>query len=670
MSDTTYVDFTTPAVNALWLNEINDHVWHDTPVVGSTVHGASAIGNTPAGTISATNVQDALNEVSGDVSTLSTLIDNKVSTSDLALSSGASLVGFIQNGSGAVATTAQVKLREVISAVDFGATGTGDETTELQAALTAAAGKTLLLNPGVEYTISTTLSVLADTTIIGYGAVLKNTTTHITLLSLANGCNVYGLEFVGAGSTYNASGRAIYVSGTRNGVGVAPTYLADITIKDCVIDAVGAYGIELDYVARAVVSNNTIRNVGYSGVFCFSCDSVLVEGNYIEGLSGETVSGELNAYGITFTSLVNTSDFVRDPQSQYCRAVGNTIRNIPTWHGLDTHGGTHCDFIDNRIEDCRRGVILTNLTTKGASHCTVRGNTIINTLTGTNSNGSQKQGEALWDIGPSSSIRNFYNVLSGNSIFQHGSPTELLTCIYINNAEDGAVVGNILTEPYTAGIGIFSNVRRYEINNNTIVNPKGPGLGAGGSTNFPSGILFSGTEFNSIVVSGNTIVKNNAAVATKVGEIGVIIANTVLKSIKALKNSFVGLVLDWSIPEATGVTGEFTGNFTGSLTGCTTVPTGTLIYSVSNGVVTISINSSISGTSNTTALTITGMPTFIAPSGNRYVIVRVTDNNIASFGVAIVASTGVISLFKDATLQVFTASGTKGVPQLTFSYLI
>ena len=49
MSDTTYVDYTTPAVNAAWLNEINDHVWHDTPVIGTTVHDASKIAYLPDG---------------------------------------------------------------------------------------------------------------------------------------------------------------------------------------------------------------------------------------------------------------------------------------------------------------------------------------------------------------------------------------------------------------------------------------------------------------------------------------------------------------------------------------------------------------------------------------------------------------------------------------------
>lgn len=67
MSDTTYVDFVAPAVNAEWLNEINDHVWHDTPVSGLTVHNANVIGFTPSMDLSSTNVQDVINELNSKI---------------------------------------------------------------------------------------------------------------------------------------------------------------------------------------------------------------------------------------------------------------------------------------------------------------------------------------------------------------------------------------------------------------------------------------------------------------------------------------------------------------------------------------------------------------------------------------------------------------------------
>ena len=61
-------------------------------------------------------------------------------TASLASSSGSSMIGFIQAGTSAVATTAQAKMRETISVKDFGAVGddTHDDTTNIQAAINYA----------------------------------------------------------------------------------------------------------------------------------------------------------------------------------------------------------------------------------------------------------------------------------------------------------------------------------------------------------------------------------------------------------------------------------------------------------------------------------------------------------------------------------------------------
>jgi hypothetical protein len=72
--------------------------------------------------------------------------DNIVGSTDpaniyatFAASSGSSLVGYTQGGTGAVATTVQTKLREVVSVLDFGAdpTGATDSGTAIRAAVTA-----------------------------------------------------------------------------------------------------------------------------------------------------------------------------------------------------------------------------------------------------------------------------------------------------------------------------------------------------------------------------------------------------------------------------------------------------------------------------------------------------------------------------------------------------
>lgn len=83
--------------------------------------------------------------------------------SDLSASSGASLVGFLQSGSGATARTVQAKLRDIVSVKDFGAVGDGiaDDTIAIQAAINsivnlANAGK--LVFPRATYRITASLT--------------------------------------------------------------------------------------------------------------------------------------------------------------------------------------------------------------------------------------------------------------------------------------------------------------------------------------------------------------------------------------------------------------------------------------------------------------------------------------------------------------------------------
>ena len=81
---------------------------------------------------------------------------------DLAASSGASLVGFLQAGAGAVATTVQSKLRECVSVKDFGAVGDGvaNDTAAIQAAITAVAqAGGAVYFPAGTYKISTALTM-------------------------------------------------------------------------------------------------------------------------------------------------------------------------------------------------------------------------------------------------------------------------------------------------------------------------------------------------------------------------------------------------------------------------------------------------------------------------------------------------------------------------------
>ena len=94
---------------------------------------------------------------------------------ELAASSGSSLVGFLQSGSGATARTTQAKLRDVVHVRDFGAVGDGvtDDTAALANAFAAAAGNQLSLEQGKTYKVTAALTMSPNTTLQMNGSTIN-----------------------------------------------------------------------------------------------------------------------------------------------------------------------------------------------------------------------------------------------------------------------------------------------------------------------------------------------------------------------------------------------------------------------------------------------------------------------------------------------------------------
>jgi parallel beta-helix repeat protein len=247
MSDTTYIDYVQPAVNAEWLNEINDHVWHDTPVAGAVVHSATAIGNTPAGTIAATNVQAAINELNTDAQAITT-------------SGGSALVGFIQAGAGVIPRTMQDKARESFSVFDFGAIGNGvaNDTAALQAAINAGAGNTLDFLDGFSFLINASLTLITNSSYVGKSIIKQQTGAAITggILTGSGLSNVVidGLEIDG-----NAAGNATSIT-----YGIYLQLGTNNTIKSCNIHDTTQAGIRFEAESYSNVSGNYLINCGRS----------------------------------------------------------------------------------------------------------------------------------------------------------------------------------------------------------------------------------------------------------------------------------------------------------------------------------------------------------------------------------------------------------------------
>lgn len=89
--------------------------------------------------------------------------------SDLAASSGSSGIGYLPVGTDAVATTVQKKLREVVSALDFGAdpTGVTDSTLAIQRALNSLTAGGTVIVPAGTYSVKSVTIPYSHTALVG-----------------------------------------------------------------------------------------------------------------------------------------------------------------------------------------------------------------------------------------------------------------------------------------------------------------------------------------------------------------------------------------------------------------------------------------------------------------------------------------------------------------------
>ena len=150
---------------------------------------------------------------------------------DLADNDGSDWIGFEQSGSGAVAISAQDKMRQIVSVKDFGAVGNGvaDDYQAFVDALTAASGGAVFVpQPAVAYRIGTgKITIPANTQLVGaarHRTELRHAYNGV-MFELLEGAGLQNLWLVGDGANY--TGRAIIYTGTNRRQGVIGVRASD-----------------------------------------------------------------------------------------------------------------------------------------------------------------------------------------------------------------------------------------------------------------------------------------------------------------------------------------------------------------------------------------------------------------------------------------------------------
>jgi hypothetical protein len=246
---------------------------------------------------------------------------------------------------------------------------------------------------------------------------------------------------------------------------------------------------------------------------------------------------------------------------------------------------------------------------------------------------------------------------------------------YSNYLVDTSGVANTITVTtpanttfgYTAGVQIQVKVANTTTSTAPQINVNGLGLqnivNADGSAMVIAQIIagqlcifqYDGTAFRLLSQGGSSAITGVNALA--VGPPGTLSFGT------GTVNATVNYYLDNSPVFQSSV-------FTGNITGCTGTVNTSCAWQTTNNIATLFLGTG-TGTSNTTAMTMTGLPGAITPARTQVCVVSLVNNGANIIGtVTLTASSSTITFYNGAVGVPFTAAGTKGMEFGTITYLL
>jgi len=476
-------------------------------------------------------------------------------------SGGSALIGQIQSGTSPVAETVQSAIRNLgVRVEQFGVVGAASAgaaanyATEIQRAINAAVTLKvpLIFAPGLFYRSDTTLTHSGPLIISGYGATLY-TTGAITLLTPGSDLTIEGLTFQGPYSGYSANSYGIQGGGSANGAGVPPTRKSRMNFIDVTLKNFGSGGALISFAEFVNFTRPVVKECGWHGIVFLSTNDVQVLDPNVDTIYGNPGSG-YNAYGITFGADQPTNDTVRYPTCSRGLVSGGVVRNIPDWHGLDTHGGIDIKFSGTTIIDCRRGAIITSSDYSGPLRCVIENVRSTNNypLEAVSASGGEKRAEGFWLTGQVAypaidcALINCYAYGHGMAFGNYGSSEAY--GIYVGPSTRARVQDCSAVNCLAGGVYVGAGANDFLIDNLLVDNPYTTTYSSGPPPNVTTSapryveIGVTGSDAATGLFTGARFLKTDPTLGTNTGFVGYLVREGSGVLVKAVDTYYDGPV--------------------------------------------------------------------------------------------------------------------------------
>jgi hypothetical protein len=404
-----------------------------------------------------------------------------------------------------------------------------DSYASVQDAINAVpSGGVLEFSPGKTYEPTSRLTVTTPMSIIAYGATIAFPDNRSSggfnsdaMTITSSNVHIYGgtwTETAPDGTYPQIGTHGIVFLGTENGVGVAPTYIDNVSFQDATIHSWQNVAVSFVRCRNFCVESNYLHTIGYTGIQTRSSNNGIINDNIVRNIHPSGTAGD-NAYGIAIT-LSGNGNTVRRPVSHTITVSGNLIENCLTWEGIDTHGGFAITVNGNTVKNCRTGIAMvayiggaTSADDVGCSHCNVVGNTVYNDTSVIPLTSAQRGIVADGQVRSGGTNRGQQITITGNTLTNCGSKSSgdgigAIDVLAVNGAN---ITGNSLYDSGSNGITVYS-CENLNVSGNTIF-----GINPNATTAFPEATAtFSGNPTASDTLTLNGVVCTFSASASAV----------------------------------------------------------------------------------------------------------------------------------------------------------